>query len=612
MKKLELKEIIYGSKSVWFRGAGSLAAVLVLLYAAPAMAQRPLGVDVSNLQGSINWSSVAGAGKTFAIAKATEGTSFTDAYLAGNMAQGKAAGLYMGAYHFARPNLNSPSAEAAHFWSVAGPYIKADGQTIMPVLDFEVFSGVVGASSYSDWANQWCNAIVADAAAAGVTVKPILYVSSCNACEFDSSVAQWIPWLADYNGESPSTGNPWNTCTSCEHWGSGGWTLWQYSSVGSVPGISGNTDLDVFNGSLAGLTQTLLVTSASSGLATIDNPTMVTRGDGAVDAFCILAPGGSIAYREKAGTAGSWGGWQYLYGNGFNFIKAIPYGATGVVVFGMGNGAIWYNCLPSDTDSWTGWISIGGSGFTSIAPVYRADGRMALVGCGTSTAVYYIQQQGPTPTSPWPANFTAIPSSSGISQVDALTLPNLGIAVFAMPTSGGAWYNYQPADGAAWNGWANLGGSGFSRISAVMETGGKMAFFGCGSGAGSSIFYQEQSAAGVASSWSGWISLGGSNFSCISGVALPNNGLAVFGCTDNGAGSTVYYCERATGIVSFGAYVNLTCTGARKVTATTDASGLMSAVMRGASGGNLWGAYMTDATHWQTSPLWFNMGGYLQ
>jgi GH25 family lysozyme M1 (1,4-beta-N-acetylmuramidase) len=32
-------------------------------------------------------------------------------------------------------------------------------------------------------------------------------------------------------------------------WGGAGWTFWQHSSLGSVPGINGPVDLDRFNGS---------------------------------------------------------------------------------------------------------------------------------------------------------------------------------------------------------------------------------------------------------------------------------------------------------------------------------------------------------------------------
>jgi len=33
------------------------------------------------------------------------------------------------------------------------------------------------------------------------------------------------------------------------NWGGNGWTFWQLSSTGTVPGISGAVDLDRFNGS---------------------------------------------------------------------------------------------------------------------------------------------------------------------------------------------------------------------------------------------------------------------------------------------------------------------------------------------------------------------------
>ena len=70
------------------------------------------------------------------------------------MANGKAAGVQMGAYHYAEPGTNSPSTEADYFWNTAGSYILADGKTLMPMLDMEVFNGHVGATSYSEWAQR--------------------------------------------------------------------------------------------------------------------------------------------------------------------------------------------------------------------------------------------------------------------------------------------------------------------------------------------------------------------------------------------------------------------------------------------------------------------------
>jgi len=235
-------------KQILYAGVVLLSSVAVL----PVLAQRPLGVDVSNHQGTINWSRVASSGIQFSFAKATEGNYFQDAYFVGNIQNGKAAGVLMGAYDFARPDIISPSTEAAYFWSFAQSYVQHDGKTLPPVLDLEVFSGVVGATSYTDWANQWSAAVQSYASAAGFTVHPCIYTSACSACNLNSSITP-SPWIADWNGENPQTGTPWSTCGSCAVWGSGVWNFWQYSDRGRIRGITGAVDLDTFNGTYATL-----------------------------------------------------------------------------------------------------------------------------------------------------------------------------------------------------------------------------------------------------------------------------------------------------------------------------------------------------------------------
>ena len=216
------------------------------------IAQRPLGIDVSRWQGTINWTSVKGAGKTFAWSQATRGAYLTNVNFVANMVNGKAAGVLMGPYHYATPATNSPSTEANYFWNRAGAYILADGKTLMPMLDIEEFKGHVGATSYSDWANQWATNVIGKAAAAGVTIKVILYSSASLMCNFNSSCSAFGSDVANWSGD-PQTGTPWSCCSSCNLWGGGAWNFWQYSDSGSVSGISGAVDLDVFNGTAAQL-----------------------------------------------------------------------------------------------------------------------------------------------------------------------------------------------------------------------------------------------------------------------------------------------------------------------------------------------------------------------
>ena len=65
------------------------------------------------------------------------------------------------------------------------------------------------------------------------------------------------------SGQNPQTGTPWSTCTSCERWGSGVWDFWQYTGTGTQAGIYGDADIDVFNGTGAGLASFVIGTNIS-------------------------------------------------------------------------------------------------------------------------------------------------------------------------------------------------------------------------------------------------------------------------------------------------------------------------------------------------------------
>lgn len=334
------------------------AALALALGIGSANAQRPLGIDVSSYQGHPNWSSVHGAGIKFAYAKASEGTGIADGDFTYNESNGKSAGVYMGAYHFAHPYANNPSAEASYFWGIAGGYIKADGKSLMPTLDLEVFTGLVGASSYSAWANAWRSAIVSDASGQGVVVKPVLYTSACDGCNFNSSIAAYNSWIADYNGESAQTGTPWSTCGNCDVWGSGVWDAWQYSSSGSVSGISGAVDVDVYNGTLTGLASELLVYANTTSAA---NRVCDFAGDKKTD-YSLFRPSNSNWYIDN--------------------VSQVAWGTTGdIAVPGDydGNGKTDYaTWRPSNFTWYVKGVSQGAFGTTGDIPVpadYNGDGK---------------------------------------------------------------------------------------------------------------------------------------------------------------------------------------------------------------------------------------------
>ncbi|MGZ5543239.1 MAG: glycoside hydrolase family 25 protein [Limisphaerales bacterium] len=239
---------------------GVVAAVALTFGATSVRANNTtrslLGIDVSSFQGFITWSSVKGDGVAFAFARASEGTASNDSDFSGNVTRGKSAGLQMGCYHFAYPAEGCPSVQASHFWTQAGSKITTDGKSIMPMVDCEEFTGIgCSEGTYTTWYNDWSADLKTHTT---LTLRPIIYVSACNACNLNSAITMGS-WIADYNGGNLYTGNPWTTCCSCSAaWGSSScnnntWSYWQVSSTGSISGISGNVDLDAYNGTLSEL-----------------------------------------------------------------------------------------------------------------------------------------------------------------------------------------------------------------------------------------------------------------------------------------------------------------------------------------------------------------------
>jgi lysozyme len=191
------------------------------------------GVDVSSYQGSINWSAAKASGITFGFAKATEGQTLVDSTFHANWSNMKAAGVVRGAYHFFHPN-ESATAQANFVLQTVG----ALGAGDLPiVLDFEVLDGVSEATAVSD-------AVTFLQTVSNATGKTaILYMSSAFLSGSYSALSRYTLWVANYGVSCPGLPREWSS-----------WTFWQNSDSGNVSGISGGTDTDIFNGSLAALT----------------------------------------------------------------------------------------------------------------------------------------------------------------------------------------------------------------------------------------------------------------------------------------------------------------------------------------------------------------------
>jgi GH25 family lysozyme M1 (1,4-beta-N-acetylmuramidase) len=198
------------------------------------------GIDVSYHQGAIDWGRVAAAGKRFAFVRATAGTLTADTAYWTNRSAARAAGLAVGSYHFANPDtaVNDAGNEAS--WFLRNAAITSGD--LVPVLDLETANGL-SPESLTAWTQTWLSQV-----SAATGVRPIIYTTP----KFWSTSMADTDWFAR-NGYAVLWVANWTTASQpvvpASNWATRGWSFWQHSSSGTVPGISGAVDLDRFNGS---------------------------------------------------------------------------------------------------------------------------------------------------------------------------------------------------------------------------------------------------------------------------------------------------------------------------------------------------------------------------
>ncbi len=191
------------------------------------------GIDVSRFQGPINWAGVKSAGKKFAIIQAGRGTS-PDPQFAANWAGAKANGIIRGTYLRFFPD-QSLDAQANILINANATLQVGD---LPPMLDVEDRGGTT-----PDRLATLVGQLIAKVKA-GTGRDPIIYTGYFFWKDFVKSTAfgKYPLVIANYSSSCPPIPAGWSK-----------WTIHQYTSSGHVTGITGNVDLDRFNGTLAQL-----------------------------------------------------------------------------------------------------------------------------------------------------------------------------------------------------------------------------------------------------------------------------------------------------------------------------------------------------------------------
>jgi lysozyme len=186
------------------------------------------GIDVSHHQETISWRRVRQAGIQFAFIRVSDGLTASDPRFAENWTGARRVGVLRGAYQYFRPE---ESAIAQADLLIAA--VRRDPGELPPVIDVELHGGrtpVLLAAHVRAWVER---------VRTQLRVEPIVYTGPDFWRERvgGADLTRQPLWLAHYTTECPAVPWPWTR-----------WTFWQHTDRGTVPGVAGPVDLNLFAG----------------------------------------------------------------------------------------------------------------------------------------------------------------------------------------------------------------------------------------------------------------------------------------------------------------------------------------------------------------------------
>jgi autotransporter-associated beta strand protein len=283
-----------------------LGTAIIFGAAAPALAQRVLGIDVSAWQGNLstaNWATlkratnqqvggVYGDGRDFVFIRASRGGTtgyydqtdpnntaglntlsqrYDDPYFVQNITRATSGGLLAGSYHFTRPDViettmnsggiaNTGFDEANHMIEMAGAWMRPG--FLLPVLDLEAGQAQRTSAQLTTFCIEFSDRIYEV-----MGIRPIIYINGNYANYVQSSIVSAFPvlWSARWpNQTNPASipvqtahpkdsytpiYGPWDDPPNPTH----PWVFWQYASTARLNGYASggaNIDVDVAQGGM--------------------------------------------------------------------------------------------------------------------------------------------------------------------------------------------------------------------------------------------------------------------------------------------------------------------------------------------------------------------------
>lgn len=267
------------------------------------------GLDVYAGTGTIDWTKVQASGRGFAFIKATQGDYNKQATFAANWANALAAGVKRSPYHFFDGTVDGVVQANAFLGEVqtAGGLQVGD---LPALLDIECPTSSVEASAQtnceysgdSGWVDpatlkqrvyDWLDTVQAATGRAPIIYSYPSWFAALSMT--DAKLANYPLFIASYNS-CATIPQPWTNAV-----------FWQYSATGTVPGVTGNADVDRFFGSADDLNAFTIQPAPQPDAGMVDPMTPPPeapagcgcRGTGAPSLWSLAAIGVLLTIRRR-------------------------------------------------------------------------------------------------------------------------------------------------------------------------------------------------------------------------------------------------------------------------------------------------------------------------
>ena len=434
----------------------------------PSNATR-VGIDVSEHNGKINWATLKAAGVQFAIIRCGYGQDYSsqhDDRWIENVKGAARVGIPYGVYIYSyADSVAKAKGEADHIIRLLNESKCKPAYPIYYDLEESSLASWTNAPLLAEMSFAFCSKV----SAAGYT--PAVYANTNWFTNYltDPVFSAWGRWVAQYNSR----------CTY-----QGTYQMWQCTSDGYAPGLSGNRgrvdvnfELGNTRGHLTSKTGLQMIDGAmyyldskgakKTGWQTIGGKTYYFDKAGAMVTGTQTIGGKKLMFNQAGALAGAWaregGAWYLRDQNGQNRTGWQRVGSS------------WYYLSPTTGRMQTGWVKSGGRWY-----FFKESGAMATGWQQVGDTWYRLSKNGAMVTG-WQRIGGAryYFASSGAMQTGWLQqsgkwyfLSSSGALKTGWQQIGGKWYYLTPGSGAMVTGWKKLSGAWYYlKSSGAMATG---------------------------------------------------------------------------------------------------------------------------------------------